>query len=98
MMLKLKDMTIEELRKYQEIPTAKPRNDIIRVKDLRKWAEANAEQLLTDGMKRFEGKEFHEVCKKETELQIMQRCMNDYVADWVIKKFKLFGNGNLEDG
>ena len=43
--MKLKDMTIEELRKYQEIPTAKPRNDIIRVKDLRKWAKANIEAI-----------------------------------------------------
>ena len=44
--MKLKDMTIEQLRKYEEIKTARPRKDMILVRDLRKWAKAKVEQAL----------------------------------------------------
>jgi len=44
-------MTINELRKYEEIKTARPRNDMILVKDLRKWAKTQiTEQILEDNV------------------------------------------------
>ena len=33
----LKDMTLKQVRKYEEIPTARPRYDIVEVTVLRKW-------------------------------------------------------------
>ena len=44
--MEIKDMTIEQLRKYEEIKTARPRTDMILVRDLRKWGEAKCKELL----------------------------------------------------
>ena len=49
--MKLKDMTIEQLRKYEEIKTCRPRQDMILVKDLRKWFKAHIDKIQEDIMK-----------------------------------------------
>ena len=38
-------MTIKELANYTEVETARPRTDMVLVKDLKKWAIAKVKEL-----------------------------------------------------
>ena len=89
--MKLKDMTIEQLRKYEEIKTARPRKDMILVRDLRKWAKAKVEQFKLTGFTYHPSEYKKRIMKNETSEDVFGRILNDCRADLLIKNF------NLED-
>lgn len=75
--MKLKDMTLKELAEYEEIPTARPRTDMVLVKDLRKWAKIKVKEI---DKKRYDltGMKF-----------AVQRLEDLSVTLWIIDNFNL---------